>query len=184
MHTHFATPIPLFACPSDSRPFEKQYARGKIVALTSDLGNAGRRLLEADGTFLTDQAVRFKDITDGLSNTILVVERPASADHSFGWWDAGAANPSSALDSLVGFAERNLLRESHVAEHCMEGPYYFRSSHLKTQCGIFHPWSLHPEGANMVFADGAIRFVAYTADNTLLIAQSTRSGGEFAAAGD
>jgi hypothetical protein len=39
-------------------------------------------------------------------------------------------------------------------------------------------------GRRLLEADGAIRFVAYTADNTLLIAQSTRSGGEFAATGD
>src|SRR5262249_72782 len=34
-----------------------------------------------------------KDITDGLSNTLFVGERPPSADLDFGWWFAGAGFP-------------------------------------------------------------------------------------------
>jgi hypothetical protein len=30
------------------------------------------------------------DITDGLSNTLMVGERPPSSDFQYGWWYAGA----------------------------------------------------------------------------------------------
>jgi prepilin-type processing-associated H-X9-DG protein len=41
----------------------------------------------------------------------------------------------------------------------------------------FHFWSLHPGGANFAFADGSVRFLAYSA-NTILPALATRAGGE------
>jgi prepilin-type N-terminal cleavage/methylation domain-containing protein/prepilin-type processing-associated H-X9-DG protein len=177
-HTYFSTPMHSFACPNDPRTLETQEARGKNVALTSYLGNSGRSLIESDGPFMTDRSLRFRDLIDGLANTTLIVERPASADRYFGWWYAGAASSTVALDSMVGFEEQNQFAAAHVGETCMPGPYHFRSSNLRTQCGIFHPWSLHADGANMGFADGATRFVPYSADNNVLVARSTRNGGE------
>jgi hypothetical protein len=45
------------------------------------------------------------------------------------------------------------------------------------QCDLFHFWSLHSGGGHFLFASGAVRFLAYSADE-LLPALATRSGGE------
>jgi prepilin-type processing-associated H-X9-DG protein len=48
---------------------------------------------------------------------------------------------------------------------------------IDNPCDRFHYWSLHPGGANFIFADGSVRFLAYTAD-PILGALATRAGGE------
>ena len=40
-----------------------------------------------------------------------------------------------------------------------------------------HFWSPHGGGANFAFADGSVRFLAYSAD-AILPALATRNGGE------
>jgi prepilin-type processing-associated H-X9-DG protein len=42
---------------------------------------------------------------------------------------------------------------------------------------MFHFWSLHFGGANFLFADGSVRFLAYTSA-PVKPALATRSGGE------
>jgi prepilin-type N-terminal cleavage/methylation domain-containing protein len=86
-HIGLATVVSTFGCPADPRVRQMQFApRDRFyVALTSYLGVEGQDLSSRDGVLFRDSAVRFADITDGLSNTLLAGERPASADLQFGW---------------------------------------------------------------------------------------------------
>ena len=59
-------------------------------ALTSYLGVEGTNQRSRDGVLYLNSSVRFAEITDGLSNTLLVGERPPSVDFYVGWWYAGA----------------------------------------------------------------------------------------------
>ena len=45
------------------------------------------------------------------------------------------------------------------------------------QCDMFHFWSPHPGGAHFAFADGSVRFLAYSAE-PIMAALATRAGGE------
>jgi prepilin-type N-terminal cleavage/methylation domain-containing protein len=111
-HVGLATVVPTFACPADPRSRQVQFApRDKFyVALTSYLGVEGRDLYSCDGVLFRDSAIRFADITDGSSNTLLAGERPASADLQFGWWYAGAGQRfSGSAEMVLGVREPNLM---------------------------------------------------------------------------
>jgi prepilin-type processing-associated H-X9-DG protein len=60
---------------------------------------------------------------------------------------------------------------------CPTGPYSFGPGTMQNPCDTFHFWSLHSGGSNFLFADGAVRFLNYSAA-PLLPALSTRAGGE------
>jgi prepilin-type processing-associated H-X9-DG protein len=174
--------LPVFGCPNDSRTATPQrvadyYTRG----LTSYLGVAGWNMDRPDGVLFPNSAVRLTDITDGSSNTLLVGERPPSADMVLGWWYAGwGQNRDGDADMILGVRAKNT---STYAPSCPFGPYPFTAGRFDNQCDAFHFWSPHTGGANFAFADGSVRFLRYSADD-ILPALATRAGGEVVAVPD
>jgi prepilin-type processing-associated H-X9-DG protein len=171
--TYRGIPIKTFVCPADSRP--PNLAGGLGVALTWYLGNEGTDFLGAGGTLYLDSKIRPTDVTDGLSNTLLVGERPPSATEVEGWVYFGTGQADSgSLDSVLGARELNYY---YAAKWCWKGPYFFGPGRVDNQCDMFHFWSLHLGGANFLFADGSVHHLTYSADS-VLPALATRSGGE------
>jgi prepilin-type N-terminal cleavage/methylation domain-containing protein/prepilin-type processing-associated H-X9-DG protein len=168
-----AAPVALFACPSDRRVPGPVMVGLVLVAFTSYLGVEGTDQFRKDGMLYLDSAVRLTHVTDGTSQTLLVGERPPSADFRLGWWYRGwgQAQDGSA-EMLLGARERNTSRPS-----CPPGPYQFGPGRVDQPCDTFHFWSLHPGGANFAFADGSVHFLAYSAD-AVMPALATRAGGE------
>jgi prepilin-type processing-associated H-X9-DG protein len=176
-HIGFSMPIRTFACPSDPRTFEPhQTHRSRRAALTSYVGVLGTAYDSTEGVLFRDSHVRLTDITDGTSNTVMAGERPPSADFWYGWWYAGFGQAGTgSADMLLGARERNF--GGGFVANCPPGPYHFQAGRLTEQCDLFHFWSMHPGGAQFLFADGSVRFLAYTADS-VLPALATRAGGE------
>jgi prepilin-type N-terminal cleavage/methylation domain-containing protein/prepilin-type processing-associated H-X9-DG protein len=183
-HAGISTPIKLFGCPADSRVSTTQTTyRGLNVALTSYLGSSGRDFRTPDGALFKGSRVKFTDITDGTSNTLMVGERPPSPDYWYGWWYAGyGQQDTGSADVVLGVQELRDLADPYTAS-CPDGPYHFALGMLTNQCDIFHFWSPHAGGANFLFVDGAVRFVPYTA-SPLMPALATRAGGETVAVPD
>lgn len=176
--------VPLFGCPSDDRlrtAWVVQHFHREIrLAMTSYLGNSGTNHRQATGVLYENSRVQFVHVADGASNTLLAGERPPSPDLIFGWWYAASGLASTgALDFTVGAREISHPGIEPQYRHCGLGPFHFRPGRLDDYCGVFHNWSLHPGGANFVFADGAVRFLDYSADE-VLPALATRAGGEVA----
>ncbi len=182
-HVAFGTPVRVFSCPADSRTLDPQPTHGgRRPALTSYLGVLGTAYDQTDGVLFRDSRVRLTDITDGTSNTLMVGERPPSADLWYGWWYAGYGQAGSgSADMLLGVRERN-FGGPYVAA-CPPGPYHFGPGRVTEQCDLFHFWSLHSGGAHFLFADGSVRFLRYEADG-VLPALATRAGGEVGALPD
>jgi prepilin-type N-terminal cleavage/methylation domain-containing protein/prepilin-type processing-associated H-X9-DG protein len=177
-HTPMSTVVPVFACPADGRASQVQFApKDKIkVALTSYLGVSGKDWSTKDGVLFRDSRVRFADITDGTSNTLLAGERPPSADFQFGWWYAGAGQKlTGSADMVLGVYEQNLLPVT--AGSCPPGYYPFMPGSFSNQCDMFHFWSPHSGGAHFLFADGSVRFMSYAA-NPIMPPLASRAGGE------
>jgi prepilin-type processing-associated H-X9-DG protein len=174
----FSTVIPTFQCPADGRIREAVMARGKyLVALGSHLGVAGARNSRRDGVLHYDSSVAFTDITDGTSNTLMIGERPPSPDFWVGWWYAGyGVDFRGTADTVLGARERAGVTDPYFPD-CGPGSAHFKPGKFDSMCDVMHFWSPHAGGANFAFADGSVRFLAYTADE-ILPALATRTGGE------
>jgi prepilin-type processing-associated H-X9-DG protein/prepilin-type N-terminal cleavage/methylation domain-containing protein len=173
-HIHRSTVVKTFGCPSDLRTLEPSTLLDFLkVAFTAYLGVEGINQYTKDGILYVDSGVRMVQVTDGTSNTLLVGERPPSADEVFGWWYAGwGQSKDGSAEMVLGAREINV-----AVPACPPGPYAFAPGSLTNQCDTFHFWSLHAGGANFLFADGSGRFLSYSAA-PLMSALSTRDGGE------
>lgn len=181
-HVALSVVMPLFSCPSDSRTISIAHlSDGKEVAFTDYLGVEGTDQSRQNGVLYLDSRINLSGITDGASNTLLVGERPPSADGILGWWYAGEGQfQDGSCDMVLGVQEINVGR---YGENCPIGPYSFSSGRPMNQCDAFHFWSLHTAGAHFLFADGSVHFLSYSVAS-LLPALATRSGGEPASLSD
>jgi prepilin-type N-terminal cleavage/methylation domain-containing protein/prepilin-type processing-associated H-X9-DG protein len=182
-HPGLSAVAPAFLCPADGRASTAQTSllTKNVIAFTSFLGVAGLDAATArDGVLYQDSSTRFADITDGTSNTLLLGERPPSADFQFGWWYAGAGQQlTGSADLVLGAREPN-LQPITSGSPCGPGRYPFTpATGFNDPCGMFHFWSPHTGGANFVLADGSVRFISYSAD-PLMPALASRAGGEVA----
>jgi prepilin-type processing-associated H-X9-DG protein len=63
------------------------------------------------------------------------------------------------------------------ADETCSGPFRYGPGSVDNPCDRYHFWSLHPGGANFLFADGSARFLPYSAA-PIMVALATRSGQE------
>lgn len=185
-HANLDAVLAVLSCPADARTrtawdviepvgMGVGYVR---VALTSYLGNLGTDRFRRDGVIYKDGRLQLIHITDGTSNTLLAGERPPSPELLYGWWYAAAGlEKTGALDISLGAREVSTPFVYAQYQSCGLGPFHFRAGRLDDYCATFHFWSLHPGGANFLFADGSVRFLRYEADS-VLPALATRAGGE------
>jgi prepilin-type processing-associated H-X9-DG protein len=179
-HVGFGTPVKIFRCPADGRPGVRRpdYAREP----TSYVGVAGTNQFKKDGLLYKDSRLKLADVLDGTSNTLLVGERPHdfSQPMFFGVWygGTGSSDFGGTLNSVMGVRESGVLRFLNFpSPSCHDGPYSFAPGSIINPCSVFHYWSLHPGGANFLFADGSARLLPYSS-STIMPALATRAGGE------
>lgn len=175
-HIGLATVVPLLTCPSDARLGAPQQTPSGPVAFTSYLGVTGSFTARWDGV-LTGGVVRVRivDVTDGTSNTLMVGERPPSNLFDTGAWYPGGIG---FFEGVVMPVEEALFPHYH---NCSPGPggdrFRYGPGRIDNPCDVFHFWSLHPGGANFLFADGSVHFLPYSA-RSVMAALASRNGGE------
>jgi prepilin-type processing-associated H-X9-DG protein len=175
------------------------------LAGTNYLGVSGTNAEARDGLFTANQRVRLTDILDGTSQTLMVGERgfrkgalevidtAEDIDNlRFGNWFSAIGQRNGSVGVVLGTRERNYgtgqKRQLAWERDCPPGPYRFGpprqtrdvTGAIREECDLFGFWSYHPGGANFLYADGSVHFLAYGAD-AVLPALGTRVGGEVVA---
>ena len=176
--------IQIMICPSDQMPnLVTTFVSGGVTyyfGMNSYGGNGGTRSwyvgnMTTDGVFYINSRVRFGDIIDGTSNTLLFGERyhqdPAyTAMPTIGGW--AWANFSAGQDYLLSAC---VPVNFQLAPGTKTGSPNFPEDDRACAYG-----SGHTGGANFAFGDGSVRFLTLSgnADLPVLQAISTRAGGE------
>jgi prepilin-type processing-associated H-X9-DG protein len=171
------------------------------LAAANYLGVSGTNGKTRDGLFTANQRVRLTDILDGTSQTLLVGERGFRDgaleviddtddinNLRFGHWFSAPGQMNGSVGIVLGTCEVNYASGKSKLpweNDCPPGPYRYgppgqikdAKNSIRAECDLFHFWSWHHGGANFLFADGSVHFLAYGADS-ILPALGTRSSGE------
>lgn len=168
--------LPAFRCPSDPSPSKFNLVEEgtttviATLALANYIGSFGSDELDgcesvpagsackSTGVFYHNSNTRFRDVTDGLSQTLFAGER--KTDESQDWrstWVGAVPEGAETFARVLGATD-------HVPNHV--------SSHFDDFS------SHHVGGAQFVFGDGRVRFVSENIDIGVYQALSSMRGGE------
>ena len=163
---------------------------GQPAAFSSYVGIAGSPIgmfqvrsnsfVPAPGMLSRSPGPNFGQVTDGLSATLMVGERPPLATGQAGRWYSvyGVGGLFPGPDGCMLIPESSVFAQ----DPCTPSGRGFGPGRLDNPCDRYHFWSLHPGGGNFLFADGSVRFFHYSAA-PILPALATRSGNEIVNAG-
>ncbi|MCR9198958.1 MAG: DUF1559 domain-containing protein [Planctomycetaceae bacterium] len=192
------TVLTSFLCPSDSAPdtFEVTDTNGVtyrlprsnypgILGYASATMNPGR----ASGIFFRNSRIRFRDITDGTSNTICVGERQAR--HQFNqvaqpvdafttWYAAipGVIRNAGMQGMMTGMTEGPAsMILGHVGQPAMMGMMQMHNTPNQTN-HIVHFSSQHTGGVQFLLADGSVHFLSQNIDFDTFRRLGERADGE------
>jgi prepilin-type N-terminal cleavage/methylation domain-containing protein/prepilin-type processing-associated H-X9-DG protein len=176
--------IPTFICPSDPNNQGRVITSGKSqYGLTSYLCSTGKNYTDwrtGDTGVLhiypPNPGIKIESITDGTSNTLLMGERPPTADGFWGWWLSSDC-AMWAIVPLSGTGWGAPYRTDAQGKACPD-PAIFSPGDPNNRCDANHWYSMHSGGANFGMCDGSVRFFGYDAGPTVIPALATRSGGE------
>lgn len=165
-HVGSSTEQSIYVCPADGRT-SAIVRPNKKVAFGHYLGVEGGARAQ-NGTMYYESKISFQKVTDGLSHTLLVGERPPGVDETgdirLGWWYAGVGQGFGSADHYLGARQ---WMQWFRTPTCARGPYHFGPGRPDNPCDSFHFWSRHPSGAHFLFCDGSVHLLSYSADSVL-----------------
>jgi prepilin-type N-terminal cleavage/methylation domain-containing protein/prepilin-type processing-associated H-X9-DG protein len=197
--------VAVLQCPSDmfsGRVPGSTYGATNYVASTGSAFVDGN-IWPGDGVFFGESHVRFRDLSDGSSHTAAFSERMLGngeavstlppnqtglyileISNSFPLDETSCASPSSGGTSGGWYETRgakwilgnygNTLYNHHYTPNAPQ----WDCMNLPQQKGYMSARSYHPEGVNVLFCDGSVRFVFDAIELRVWRAIATREGVE------
>ena len=143
-------PLEAFRCPSDSQPELNDKSKPNVkakkeIATANYIGIMGSILSDpvGNGTMYQNSSIRFRDITDGTSNTLLLGERDYH-NHRGSIW-AGSTNHTDTNRNFLISQTSDALKINALHENAFS--------------------SLHTGGAHFALCDGSVRFLSENIDS-------------------
>ncbi|MBM4091140.1 MAG: DUF1559 domain-containing protein [Planctomycetes bacterium] len=183
------TKLPVFACPSTPgggrMDVEIFGGYGSVRSAVSDYGvdNAINTALYAlrviddasaarpYGVMRVNELQRFRDLTDGLSNTMWIFECAGRPQQYLAGYQAGSLRNISG----AGWANRHnefITHGFNLAGTASPGPYPVNVTNNN------EIYSFHPTGASGVAGDGSVRFISEAVEIRVVGRLLTRDAGE------
>lgn len=173
--------VPVQRCPSYSghkvsadpsyTRLGPNYATTNYVAMGSTSagviygGNTG--LFVPDGVMFPLSSIRIEDITDGSSDTVVLVE---TREENYSVWADGGVMAVVA----TWYDEANSPTYAGAGTALNHTPYF----NYETPNVQWGPSSMHGQGAFHLFADGGVRWVSENIEQRIYLAIATRAGKE------
>lgn len=157
-----ATPLSIWRCPTDSLPERVTVSISGHADATTATGNA----VGSQGVLSALSNVTFADVTDGLSQTLLLGERIHIPSVS------GSLLVTSSWCGFIAETDRYIFASTPYVEASGLWPI----NRSLTSSSSFS--SRHAGGANFCLADGSARFLSENIDVRVLEALGTPGGGE------
>lgn len=138
----------------------------------------GNSSLEGDGLLLISKnTIKFAEVTDGLSNTICIVERAGLMREYF----RGKPRPVAQVFQNASWVDWNIARHVRgLSGADINSPYQAGTSVINI-FNVENPYSFHPGGVSILRGDGSVSFLSQTTDLVTIYGLITRSGGEVTA---
>ena len=186
-------PIKIMLCPSVPDENRMSVLGTKKYAAADFAAPAGVRSTQYTGGFVSPQPddtsgvfpsgmnkpVSVLGITDGTSNTMLLVECGGRPN----FWRNGKqkveTNPATANNSLSGWAEFNSWEVRGFRRDGTDTDTSAAGGECMIGCNNFQTiYGFHSRGANVCMADGSVRFLRDETPAAVVAALVTKSGGE------
>ena len=188
-------PLTVMSCPSTPRDsvtarglwFGRSQFNEALTAATTDY-NASEGYVEGTdciagawgevvhgkpGEPLSVRKLSFVDVTDGLSNTAIILERAALPDHYF---EGGAKVEPHQPPQYRTWGNVGLwaISAETLVNHVTAKP----GVPIVGGDNLHGLYSFHPGGAHVAFADGSVHMVGSAIDDTTMLAFISREKGE------
>lgn len=181
-HAGVAKLMKVYSCPSDSRLSGLMTdVDGNSAAYGSYLPCRGSGERGGAGIFGSSRpylGVSFSVIRDGLSNTIMIGERPPPDSLQAGRWYPHHANSLGKLGQYVGPDDALSMRTVALLGDPCGDRFWYGPGRTDNPCDRMHFWSLHPGGSSFAFGDASVRWLPYSTSRAVMAALASRNGGE------
>jgi len=162
------TGVNSYVCPSDTMGLinTKRSSYGN----TNYVGNSGNSAAnDRRGIFFSNSRIGMRDITDGTSNTIMVIERSATRDSSTVLncggavcdWNGGLWIGARYRGNAVGWHPG--IESTDTESYGGTATYMVNASNA-TWGSSWGSSSLHPGGLQAVLCDGSVKFITESID--------------------